>query len=635
MTTTNTNSEHPVTRRLQMAGIRSAVVIDDAYNTPDFDDLTAKIADFWAAIVREESALTELKALKEGFEGEDDIDEELINALWTRTLNEEQSSLLFPCKNTLFSLQLENLADLAPLVGYLKRIGVTPILLGTKADLPEEQLKLFFLDFFLDPATASPSPGEIEAAIREFLDGTPENPSIQASITMAKEILRKNDDAFIILMSSKENVEVARDRFRQETDLIEGIFDYVPKEKLADERELNLILGISAASWTERQDIQRFVNAFETSLTEASSQFIDLIKSLSFEDYMYIYSHSLHEDGHPLGDYMSWLYKSLLGHLVHDQVQVIETQKRLDDINMEAYVPLKRAPSKHLVEMYSLSLTEPGPSSNLTQLRLGDLYVNRTKDVLLVINADCDLARLPPSPDSQSPDVLSILLHPGRLEPVEKKFGHEHKVTKFFFLEEEPYQIVWYYEGVFTKKYCELHKWLCDEGYSKKARLITPHALEIQQHFAAKLTRVGMPVAPPFSRPATVQVFGKNEDGTLKKLGADIPRGVVIDRKKFRFYKEGFIQLLERVAEGISHYTAIHDSCEVSKDRRDKVGKNIRRLDAWLQDFAELFNLIESSHKLPSEEGQQIGSNGVLEVFCRPNLKSAELIIALNLLPDD
>ena len=44
---------------------------------------------------------------------------------------------------------------------------------------------------------------------------------------MAKEIIREYDDAFIVLMSSKENVEMARDRFRQETGLIEGMFDYV------------------------------------------------------------------------------------------------------------------------------------------------------------------------------------------------------------------------------------------------------------------------------------------------------------------------------------------------------------------------------------------------------------------------
>lgn len=635
MTTTDKNSTHPVTLRLRQAGITSAVVIDDAFNTPTLDELTDDIADFWTEIDRNDSAFAELKALKSDLEIEEDIDEDLVNVLWAQTLDEKPSSLLKPCKDKLFARQLEGLSELTPLVEYLKRIGISPIRLGTDDDLPDEQAKLFFLDFILVPATALPSSGEVEGAIQEYAAGAEADSLIQASIDKAEQILDAFDDAFFVLMSSKDNVEMARDRFRQETGLIEGMFDYVPKEQLADERELNFMLGISAASLTERQDIQRFVNAFETSLKDASSKFIDRIKSLSFEDYMYIYSHRLHDDGHPLGDYMSWLYKSLLGHLVHDHGHVKETQKRLDEIDVAAYVPLKRAPSKHLVEMYSLSLTEPGPSSNSARLRLGDLYMNRTQDVLLVINADCDLARLPPGPDSQSPDPLSILLHPGRLEPVGKKFGHERKVTKFFFLEEEPYQIVWDYERVFTKKYCEIHKWLCDRGYSKKARLITPHALEIQQHFAAKLTRVGMPVAPPFSSPATVQVFGKNEDGTLKKLGADIPRGVVIDRKKFRFYKEGFIQLLERVAEGISHYSEIHDSCKVSQERRDKVGNNIRKLKALQQDFAELFSLIESSHKLPSEGGQQIGSYGVLEVFRRPKLKSAERIIALNLLPDD
>ena len=152
MITTDTNLTHPVALRLHKAGITSVVVIDDAFNTPVFDDLSDEIEEFWAEVVREESALTELKALKEGFENEDDIDEELIKALWARTINEEPSSLLFPCKSILFSQQLENLSDLAPLVAYLKKIGITPIPLGTDDDLPDEQQKLFFLDFVLEPS---------------------------------------------------------------------------------------------------------------------------------------------------------------------------------------------------------------------------------------------------------------------------------------------------------------------------------------------------------------------------------------------------------------------------------------------------------------------------------------------------
>ena len=92
---------------------------------------------------------------------------------------------------------------------------------------------------------------------------------------------------------------------------------------------------------------------------------------------MYIYSLSLRAEGQPLGQYMSWLYKSLLAHLVHNHERVLEAQDKLDDIDMKAYVPLKRPPPIHLAELYSLSLTEPGTSSNSARLRLGDLYVSR------------------------------------------------------------------------------------------------------------------------------------------------------------------------------------------------------------------------------------------------------------------
>ena len=589
MNTTDTNSTHPVARRLQKAGITSAVVIDDAYNTPVFDELTDEIAEFWAGIVRNDSALAELKALRTDLEIEDDIDEDLVNVLWARTRDEKPSSLLKPCKDKLFARQLESLSELTPLVEYLERIGITPIRLGTEDDLPDEQQKLFFLDFILEPATALPSSVEVEGAIQEYAAGAVADPLIQASIDKAEQILDTFDDAFIVLMSSKDGVPMVKSRFRQETGLIEGLFDYVPKEQLADEKELNLKLGISAASLPVRHDIQRFVNALETSITEASKEFIDWIKGLSFEDYMYIYSLSLRDEGHPLGDYMSRLNRSLLAHLVHDCDQVIAAQDRLDDIDMEAFVPLKRAPSNHLAELYSLSLTEPGTSSNTTRLRLGDLYVNPTKSVLLIINADCDLVHAPQSSKRRIPDDTSILLHPGRLIPLDEKIKGKHKVTNLFFHEGEPYKIDWDHKGVITKKYWEVKGWLYFNGYSKKARLITPHALEMQQHFAAELTRVGMPVAPPLPTPATIQVFGKKKNGTLKQLGADIPRGVVIDRKNFHFTVEGFIQLLERVAEGIFHYTEIRDSCDVDSPRHNKAQDNIAKLNTWLQNCNEWF----------------------------------------------
>ena len=634
MATSDAGPMHPVTKRLLEAGITSAVVIDDAFDPLSLDDLRAEIGDFWAGIAREEDALAELRVMKPDLESEEDIDEELINELWELTLRGELSSLSVHCKTILFQRQLEGHSELATLVANLSNVGVTPILIGTDEDLPDDELKLFFLDFFLGADPAPAGPAAVEQAIQHLVTGTPEHPSILASMDKAREILAKFDDAFIVLMSSKDGAEHARNKFREVTGLIEGMFDYASKEQLARERDLHLKLGLSAAGLPVRHDIQRFINALETSVKEASGEFITRIKSLSFEDYSYINSLSLRTEGHPLGDYMSWLYKSLLAHLVHNHGQVIEAQKQLDSIDIKKYVPLKRSPSLDLADIYRLALTEPGPSEP-GHLRLGDLYVRDAQDVLLVVNADCDLIYSSHSPSRPFPAELSILLHPGRLTQVDGRASREAKVTNLFFLEGEAFKIVWDHDRVITKKYSEVESWLHCEGYCKKARLIAPHALEIQHHFAASLTRVGMPVAPPLPRPATVQVFGKNEDGTLAKLGADIPQGVVVDQNGFRFTAEGFNEVLERVAEGVTHYTALRDSYDSSHARFERLGRNIERLESLLSDCAEWFAIVEGSSDMPGENGKQLGSNGIFQAFSTPHLEATECIIALNLISDE
>ena len=635
MTMTDADPMHPVTRRLREAGITRAVIVDDAYNPPDYDDLRAEIADFWAGIVREDTALAELRAIKPELNGEDDIDEELIKKLWNHTLKEELSSLDMPCKTTLFARQLEGHSELAAFVANLYRIDVTPILIGTNEDLPDGELKLFFLDFFLGPRLAPPGSAAVEQAVQQLVAGKAEHPSIQASIDKAKEILRKFDDAFIVLMSSNEGVEQARDSFREHTGLIEGMFDYAPKEQLASERELHLRLGFSVVGLPARHDIQRFVRALEESVEDASTEFITQIKSLSFEDYLYVYSLSLRAEGQPLGTYMSGLYKSLLAHLVHDHAKVIGAQNKLDTIDVAAYVPLKRAPSIHLANIYSKSLTEPGMQAEAKHLRLGDLYVKDTLDVLLVINADCDLIYSSQSPSRSFPEDLSIMLHPGCLKPVEERVDRKYKVTDLFVLEGQTYKIVWDHEGVITKKYSEVEEWLTGEGYSRKGRLIGPHALEIQHNFAASLTRVGMPVAPPLSRPATVQVLAKGQDGKLLQLGEGIPEGVVIDKGRFRFTVEGFEEILERVDRGIDHYTVLRDGYEESDGRFKRLQSNVEKLEALIEDRAEWFAIIEDSYGMPGDNGIQVGSRSIFQVFCNPELETAQCLIAFNLVIDE
>ena len=635
MTSRNPEPIHPVTQRLQDVGITRVAIIDDAYNSPTVDDLQPEIAEFWAHIMREDLALAELRSMKAILADEGDIDDEVIGQLWARTLTDDLAALSEPCKTILFSTRLEGLADLVPFEANLADIGVTPIRLGTNDDLPGEQLKLFFLDFFLGPNTTPPGPGSVEKAIQDAIDGKVETQSIQASIDKAKQILTDFEDPFIVLMSSRDDVEMVRDTFREEIHLIEGMFDYVNKVQLADKQDLYLRLGTSAMGLPVRHDIQRFVNALAASVMQAPEEFVARIRSLSFEDYLYVHSLSLREEGHPLGDYMAELYKSLLAHLVHNDPDVIAAQGKLDGVDMGKYVPLKKSPSFHLADTYRRSLTEPGVANEASRLRLGDLYVKDTEDVLLVINAECDLLYSCENPKRKFPADLSILLEPGRLTPIEENVDRKWKVTHLFEVDGRIFKIVWNHEGVLTQRYGDAVKWLESKGYSKRARLIPAHALEIQQHFAATLTRVGMPVAPPLPRPATVQVFGRNEDETLAKLGEDIQGGVVVDREGFRFTVEGFHNILKRVSDAVRHYTAERESLAVSAPRYGKLGEQINKLEALLQDCPEWFAIIEKVNHMPNQNGLQLGSSGVFKVFCNQNLESADCLIAINLAVDE
>ena len=116
MTTMDDTQTHPVAKRLQDAGITRAAVIDDAYNAPDLEDLRVEIGDLWAAIERDDTALSELHAINPDIEIQEDIDEALIGSLWARALEDEQSSLLALCRSLLFSRQLERRAELVGLV---------------------------------------------------------------------------------------------------------------------------------------------------------------------------------------------------------------------------------------------------------------------------------------------------------------------------------------------------------------------------------------------------------------------------------------------------------------------------------------------------------------------------------------
>ena len=153
-------------------------------------------------------------------------------------------------------------------------------------------------------------------------------------------------------------------------------------------------------------------------------------------------------------------------------------------------------------------------------------------DLLLVINAQCDLEFRPTPVDTpESVKSLSILLMPGTLRPLSKRsVGRSKPKTELYQQDGEKYRIEWDTKKVKTVPFVQFRRWMLHYGYERAGRLRLPYALEIQRIFAADLTRIGSPVSPPIYQPISAQVLCPNSKGntyeTAESLSPNPPKGV-------------------------------------------------------------------------------------------------------------
>ena len=168
--------------------------------------------------------------------------------------------------------------------------------------------------------------------------------------------------------------------------------------------------------------------------------------------------------------------------------------------------------------------------------QLGDLLIaDRHKPAFLILNAGCDLQFSPGKRDCDP--QRTILLVPGRFEPLYER-GDEKNVkrTELFELDEERFRIIWQHTHVRGMPCYQVRPEHEPNGYTRKWRLKLPYALEVQQHFASQLTRVGVPTPTPLFRERPVEIYGKAANGDCCHLRT-IPNGMIVfhhrDRDQF------------------------------------------------------------------------------------------------------
>jgi hypothetical protein len=423
-------------------------------------------------------------------------------------------------------------------------------------------------------------------------------------------------------MSSKATADVQR-RFCEDAGLLRGLLTFAPKKELEIFELLKLHLATWAVHLPQRHRIQEFVESLESSLEKAKEIFTKRIRGLAVEDYANIQWLSLQDDGQPLGDYMLWLFKSMLSHCLHDDPMVLSCQIALDSMAVESFLPNHSPPSSDLAELYRCASMVPGvgPAGPHPQsgdhigdihLSLGDLFFREnSNDVLIVLNAACDLAYSPNSVNRPFPTNRFVLFNRGQLQPIQESqpeaslriqpFKHKDRDAVF--------RINWFHSKALWIRYGECSSWLSNEGYTRKARMAFPYALELQKSFADHITRVGMPIPPPVSSWCSIAICCASDDGKWKEL-AEVSHGVHLIRKRTKeeAYEETFVVTKAAVLEMVKQVKSVRDGLHLQKAKFQnelhqgtvsaKQQKKLRGTVVGLDSKIEKLSTLESSSEI-------------------------------------
>lgn len=616
-------AEHPIGVRLRESGINTIAIIDDAYDAPvlgvDFDP--DDVAAFLKTLRDEEHVKAQLEEAFGPITDEASITSEVTSKLWDWCKAGELGALKDVVER-LLQKKLEQLRDVERVRAHLKTLGFEPLALGKNGDPPNDA-RLVFLDYVLDPTATM----DLAALSTQ-------------KATALYERAGDQDKPFIVLMSDRPGAAEQRDNFRQRSRLLGGMFGFISKEDASSAETLFLRLASWGIGNQTHHDLQRFVETVLSALGDVTNTFRERVLALGVQDYAFIQQLSLHEEGHPLGDYVLWLFESSLGHTLREHAGVRSQQSNLDTMRFEKCLPCHNPPSQRIAEFYLSAITEPAvgdlsahphdEGGTVPLLGLGDIFVNDDTDrVLMVATAACDLAFSPLGGRKCDPEQ-PVYLAPGKLQALSDRDGAGSDVrTELLSHKTKPHRILWDYKHTESKRLKEVWKYLEEEKYQRRWRLRLPYALVVQQAFANQITRVGLPVAPPVFTHADLNLYYKGEGNNATVLGDTIQDGLLVihgdDADHFVLTVDCVNAIVKRIEGMASAIEATADGLDKNHEfyqqrltgitaRAEKVRVYSRSPERWVP-------LLETPRPLP-KQGEKIDLDPALLRVCnRMNLE--------------
>jgi CheY-like chemotaxis protein len=366
-----------------------------------------------------------------------------------------------------------------------------------------------------------------------YLDDTKSNG--ERAETIAAEIQRRKDagrNQQIVLMSSVDSVRDLRAAFRKQAEIQGASFAFVAKNDLDKPWKVRAHLEMLSRAMPHAGALGDYIDGVKANVDLARKKLSEAIDDLDIGDFAYIQRVALHADGHPLGDYLSWLLSTHLMALAFEG-GLREQQRAVDRMEFQDGPLSPAVPSIGVANLYhdalfarNLGALEAHPRATAASgyddvplVQLGDVFLNaeRTKAVV-VLSADCDLAFS--TIEARAPDrnrgVILVNGRPTSIRSESAAQGSAH--IEGMVSGADVYRIDWDFDTFRTVKLGELSKHLAEMGLdiSNRDRLRPLYGLKLQQQFGANLMRVGPPVMPPFARPMRASIQRERSDGPVR-----------------------------------------------------------------------------------------------------------------------
>jgi hypothetical protein len=487
------------------------VIIDDAFDPVSSGAISDEIRrEFLDEIERNEELADELHQSRFTFEDPSDFSDDFFSALISADPTLPALSATFTRYYERLKREREEVVSLADMLEAdrtlaVHRLGAADVDGGRAKDFRDAAF--VFLDYYLGP----PGYDAVRRAQIAAMDLRPGPAEAEA------------DGPLIVLMSSRPEAESRRTEFRETAKVLGAAFFFYPKHQLDDAWKVRVTIENLRFAVPHARKIAEFVSALNREAQAALEVLLQKVHELEIADYSYLQTMRLAADGHPFGDYVTWLLGAQFSHELFE-LRLRDPKAVLNRLHISDRLVSYRPPSSAVEEFYMSAVLERGlgplaahprqkpdaENADIPMLLMGDIF-HCNMDALMVATADCDMAMAPDR--TRVPDrKQSIVLIPGKLVSVTENAPSEESTarTEIYAANGKTYAINWELDKWFSKPFEQVWNWLTTEGYDlleSRVRLRPLFALSIQQKMHAYAARVGLPKEPPLFRSVESKLF--------------------------------------------------------------------------------------------------------------------------------